>query len=128
MTKEQYSKNEIEDVQRIYDKLDIFGIPYIYDVYASDDLSNIRPSSFEELHNLLDKAVDIQYFSYEDCFDGGVIEKVAYQFDKKQPSDFGEDLDLRDYDSFILRDEETTYYVFFLDFWPKDDQEQKQGV
>ena len=128
MTKEQYVKNEIEDLKRIYDKLDRFGIPYIYDVYASDNLSDIRPSSFEELHNLLDKAVDIRYFSGEDCFDGGVIEKVAYQFDKKLPSDFGEDLDLRDYDSFILRDEETTYYVFFLDFWPKDDQEQKQGV
>ena len=128
MTKEQYVKNEVEDLKRIYDKLDIFGIPYIYDVYASDDLSDIRPSSFEELHNLLDKAVDIRYFSSEDCFDGGVIEKVANQFDKKLPSDFGEDLDLRDYDSFILRDEETTYYVFFLDFWPKDDHEQKQGV
>ena len=128
MTKEQYVKNEIEDLKRIYTKLDRFGIPYIYDVYASDDFSDIRPSSLEELHNLLDKAVDIRYFSDEDCFDGGVIEKVAYQFDKKLPSDFGEDLDLRDYDSFILRDEETTYYVFFLDSWPKDNQEQKQGV
>ena len=120
MTKEQYVKNEIENLKRFYDKLDIFGIPYIYDVYASDDLSDIRPSSLEELHNLLDKAVDIRYFSDEDCFDGGVIEKVAYQFDKKQPSEFGEDWDLRNYDSFILRDEETTYYVFFLDSWPAE--------
>ena len=57
-----------------------------------------------------------------------LLKKWLTSLTKKLPSDFGEDLDLRDYDSFILRDEETTYYVFFLDFWPKDDQEQKQGV
>ena len=125
MTKEQYVTYEIKKIKGFYTKADI---PYIYDAFASDNYADARASSLEELFNLLDKAVDIRYFSDEDCFDGGVIEKVAYQFDKKLPSDFGDELDLRDYDSFILRDEETTYYVFFLDFWPKDDQEQKQGV
>lgn len=116
MAQEQYIKYEIEKIKGFYTKADI---PYIYDAFASDNFADARASSLEELFNLLDKAVDIRYFSDEDCFDGGVIEEVAYQFDKKLPSDFDdEDFDIREYESFILRDEETTYYVFFLDSWP----------
>lgn len=121
MNKEQYVKNEIEKIKSFYNKDYRYSIPYIYDVYSSDDVSDIRPSSIEELHNLLDKAVDVGYFSDEDCLDGGIIERVAYQFDKRLPADW--DFDCREYDSFFFRDEETKYYVFFLDSWPKNNEE-----
>lgn len=81
----------------------------------ASDATIITKSRLEEI--LESDITNIGYFGEEDGTDGGVIERVAKQFDKLLPED--NDFDMRDYPSFWIDNEETRYYVLFIEDWPE---------
>ena len=119
MTHDEYMKNEINWYKKQYKEYN-YGTPYICE--CGQEVSDIRQSTLDEVLRLLDKAERVWDFSEEDGCDGGLIERVAYQFDKLLP--VNNDFDMRDYTSFAVDGEEGEYYVFFIDSWPNDKKDR----
>ena len=120
MTHDEYMKNEINWYKKRYKEYN-YGTPYIFE--WGQDVSDIRESTLDEVLRLLDKAESVGDFTDEDGCDGGMIERLALNFDKLLP--VNDDFDMRDYASFSIDTEETRYYVFFIESWPKD---KKDGI
>lgn len=115
MTNEEYVKNTIEEIKEKFINSKWYGAPYVMEYWQEvDELTKVTNSRLEEI---LDSGImDIGYFTDDDGIDGGVIESVAYQFDKILPED--NDFDMRYYPSFWLYNEDARYYVIFLEDWP----------
>lgn len=115
MTSEEYIKHMVEEVRTKFINDTWFGTPYICEF--GQDENDIRPITTNELKDLYSNAESANYFTDDDGIDGGIIERVASEFNKLLPID--NDMDMRDYPSFFFVDEECKYYVFYLDRWPE---------
>ena len=116
MTHAEYVKKMIEEIKERLINTTYYGNPYVMENWQeASDATIITKSRLEEI--LESDITNIGYFGEEDGTDGGVIERVAKQFDKLLPED--NDFDMRDYPSFWIDNEETHYYVLFIEDWPE---------
>lgn len=117
MTHEEFVNHTIEEIKDKFINSKLYGAPYVMEHWQeASDATEITKSRLEGI--LESDITNIGYFGTEDGTDGGVIEKVAKQFDKLLPED--NDFDMRDYPSFWIDTEEVHYYVFFLEVWPDE--------
>ena len=122
MNKQEYVKRILEDIKKEFINNTLYGSPYAMEAgQETNDIVKITPKRLNEILN--SDVTDVGYFYDEDGTDGGIIQRVACQFDKLLPEN--NDFDMRDYPSFWLKNEETDYYIFFIENW-KDNKDEEE--
>ena len=115
MTHEQYVKKTIEEIKDSFINTKYYSDPYVMEHWQeASDATKITKSRLEDI--LASDVTNVGYFGVEDGSNGGVIERVANQFDKVLPED--NDFDMREYPSFWVNNEESHYYFLFIEDWP----------
>ena len=84
MNKQEYVKRMLEDIKKEFINNTLYGSPYVME--AGQETNDIVKITLKRLNEIINSDVtNVGYFYDEDGTDGGIIQRVACQFDKLLP-------------------------------------------